>query len=83
MPVYAFICNCGNKKEVFYYANDNHLTICEKCNNIMNKNYKEMIPAYHDVPINSVDYDLTGNPIYYSTKGQLKAIARKHGCSVV
>lgn len=83
MPIYAFICaQCGSRREVFYSASVNHLTVCNKCDSIMKKDYKEMIPAYHDVAFDSVDYDLTGKPIPYSTKGQLREIAKRHGCRV-
>ena len=82
MPMYAYICpKCGDTQDKFFKHDENHFAICD-CGEAMNKNYQEMLPAYHDVAFDSVDYDLTGEPIPYSTRGQLKAIAKQHGCRV-
>lgn len=82
MPTYVFRCECGNVAEAYFHVNSDHTLPCGKCGKQMKKDYKAMIPAYHDVPFDSVDIDLTGKPIVYHTRGQLKRIARQHGCSV-
>jgi len=83
MPVYAFKCpKCGYKDELSLLVWEPHIAICPRCEAFMKKNYQEMIPAYHDVPVDSVDTMLTGEPIRYHTKGQLKKLAKKHHCEV-
>ena len=82
MPFYEFKCKCGREETAFFHMNENHRVICPVCQKVMPKNYSKMIPSYHDVPFDSVDMDLTGEPIVYHTRGQLKKIAREHGCSV-
>ena len=84
MPAYAFICGCGHKDEAYFGINGDHALICDKCGKDMKKDYRQMIPAYHDTPVGSVDIDLLGpyKPIVYHTRGQLRKIAKQHGCSV-
>lgn len=82
MPFYEFKCGCGREETVFFHMNDRHLVICPACQKVMPKNYQKMIPAYFDVPFDSVDMDITGKPIVYHTRGQLKKIARSHGLDV-
>ncbi len=82
MPIYAFICPvCRKEAEVFFNMDDSHQVQCS-CGQDMKKDYGSMQFAYHGVPNDSVDYDLTGKPIPYSTRGQLKEIAKRHGCEV-
>ena len=84
MPAYAFKCKCGHKAEAFFCINDDHTLPCGECGKNMKKDYREMIPAYHDVAVDSVDIDLLGpdKPVVYHTRGQLRKIAKQHGCSV-
>ena len=82
MPFYEFKCQCGREETVFYHMLDNHITICPVCQRVMIKDFTKMIPMYQDVPVNSVDFDITGKPIVYHTRGQLKKIAKEHGLSV-
>ena len=83
MPIYEFLCpNCGDEAKAFFKMTDDHEYTCPMCNIPMKKDYSKMIPLYQDVPVDSVDYDLTGDPIRYHTRGQLKRIAREHGCRV-
>lgn len=81
MPIYAMRCDCGNKEDIFRHNSDSHIHACI-CGKIMKKDWQAMRPAYHDVPVDSIDTDLTGKPIVYHTRGQLKALAKQHGCSV-
>lgn len=84
MPVYSYICSCGHKKDEFKPLRDHAIElICTKCGEHMKKNYKAMIPAYHDVPVDSVEHDLGPHPIVYHTRGQLKEIAKQHGCEMI
>lgn len=83
MPFYEFICpKCGAEKQACFSVNGSHDVTCSQCGIAMKKNFQKMIPAYHDVPVDSVDTDLTGEPIVYHTRGQLKKIAKEHGCTV-
>ena len=84
MPVYCFVClDCNTNQEVFkaVIESSQHPS-CPRCGKTMKKNYKVMLPSYHDVPVDSVDTDLTGKPIVFHTRGQLKKIAKQHGCEV-
>lgn len=83
MPMYAFRCpDCNKDMDKFFHVNDEHKVVCPGCGQGMKKNYGAMSFAYHDVPVDSVDTELTGDPIVYHTRGQLKRIAKEHGCSV-
>jgi hypothetical protein len=55
---------------------------CQKCGQTMKKDYQSMIPSVRYEANDSVDFNLTGHPIVYHTKGQLKEEAKKHGCSL-
>lgn len=83
MPVYAFICPvCREKAERFFHMDESHKVLCS-CGQPMVKDFRGMAPALHGLELtNSVDYDLTGDPIVYHTRGQLKEIAKQHGCEV-
>jgi hypothetical protein len=48
----------------------------------MEKNYTAMIPAIHDVPCDSVEFDMPGKPFVYHTRGQLKREAKRRGLEV-
>lgn len=85
MPLYDFYCkNCG------FELNDHRMTLkesadlvyCPICKEVMNKNYAKMLPAHHDVPIDSVEFDMPGKPFVYHTRGQLKAEAKRRGLEV-
>jgi len=83
VPIYEFCCpNCGENASIVFHVNDEHIANCSNCGAPMKKDYQSMIPVIHDVPVDSVDHDLTGKPIVYHTRGQLKKIAKEHGCSV-
>lgn len=82
MPFYDYICSCGREEIAFFRLHENQIVICPVCQKAMKKDYKKMIPAYHDVPFDSVDTDITGEPIVYHTRGQLKRIAAEHGLEV-
>ena len=84
MPIYEFLCgHCGKEETAFFHMTDAaHIVVCPICKLPMRKNYQAMIPLYQDVPVDSIDYDLTGDPIRYHTRGQLKRIAKEHGCRV-
>lgn len=84
MPVYCYICECGRTKELFRpFSEYDQPTGCE-CGRTMRKDIAKQASGqgYFDVPFDSVDYDLTGRPIPYKTRGELKRIAAKHGCDV-
>lgn len=82
MPMYSYRCPaCEAKVEVFQAMGNQIAPECD-CGRRMVKDWARMVPAYHDVPFDSVDYELTGEPIVYHTRGQLKEIAKRHGCSV-
>lgn len=81
-PFYDFICtDCGRESMMFYPAQADHTTHCE-CGVKMRKNFKKMIPAVQYEENDSVDWNLTGEPIRYNSMRSLKEIARKHGCEV-
>jgi putative FmdB family regulatory protein len=83
MPNYDFICgNCGSNETHFFHMEEEHTVDCENCGAPMSKDYAKMIPAYHDVPVDSIDMDITGKPIRFHTKKQLKQIAKDNGCMV-
>lgn len=83
MPFYDFICDkCGKEETAFFRMQEVHAFTCKICNLPMRKNYQKMVPLYQDVPVDSVDYDLTGEPIVYHSRGQLKRIAKEHGFTV-
>lgn len=82
-PFYEFVCHkCSLEETYFFHINDKQEANCKMCGDSMSKNWQKMIPLYQDVPVDSVDYELTGDPIRYHTRGQLKRIAKEHGCSV-
>lgn len=82
MPDYVFKCKCGHRKDVYFCVHAEHKAVCPKCGEEMRKDYQSMIPAYHDCSVDSVDTDLTGDPIVYHTRGQLRQIAKENGCRV-
>jgi putative FmdB family regulatory protein len=84
MPVYAFLCpQCGDKREIFRPVAEHYKGLgCRECGSEMHKDYKAMQPAYHDVNFDSVDFDVTGKPFVYHTRGQLKDYAKRHGVEV-
>jgi hypothetical protein len=82
MPIYPFICHeCGWEIEMHYKVDAEHISYCRNCSKPMVKNFKAMLPSIQYEQNDSVDIDLTGKPIVYHTKGQLKEIARQHGCT--
>jgi hypothetical protein len=82
MPIYPFYCVCGRTKEEFrHVAEYDRPCVCD-CGSAMSKDFSALQPAYLDVPFDSVDYDVTGKPFHYSTRGQLKAYAKAHGKEV-
>jgi hypothetical protein len=85
MPVYSYKCpQCRDeRKEVLYSVHSKHIApYCKNCGGMMIKSYQDMIPAIHDLPVDSIDMDITGKPIRFHTKGQLKRLAKEHGCEV-
>jgi DNA-directed RNA polymerase subunit RPC12/RpoP len=83
MPNYEFICSqCKHEANTFFHCKDYHGINCPYCGTPMDKNYKKMIPAFHCEQNDSVDFNLTGHPIVYHTKGQLKEEAKKRGCTL-
>jgi putative FmdB family regulatory protein len=84
MPFYDFRCDeCGFKQTKFYSVNDDHTTGCPSCYSDMKKDYKSMIPAYHDCAVDSVDHDMGHEPFVYHTKGQLRDEAKRRGLELV
>lgn len=82
MPQYDYICAfCNHKTTVIQPMEKQLRPMCPSCREPMKKDWSQA-PAYHDVPFDSVDFDLTGKPIVYHTRGQLKRIAKEHGCDV-
>ena len=83
MPTYEFYCSkCGKEASAFFHSSAYHEINCSHCGTPMDKNYQKMLPAIHGEPNDSIDFNLTGHPIVYHTKGQLKEEAKKRGCSL-
>ncbi len=82
MPFYPFYCDCGHQTEACFSIKDSHVVVCKKCGKNMKKHFGKMIPAYHDVPFDSIEYDMPGKPFPYSTRGQLKKEAQRRGLEV-
>ena len=85
MPIYEYKCpQCRDeRKSLFYHVQEEHKPpYCQNCGGMMVKDYQAMqpLPIYEEN--DSVDFNLTGHPITYHTKGQLKEIAKRHGCSL-
>lgn len=80
MPMYVFKCKCGKTQEVLFGMNDKHFVVC-KCGKYMKKDFSKMIPAYHDVPVDSIDTHIDGplKPFVYHTKKQLIDYAKSKG----
>jgi len=82
MPYYVYHCYICRHEITESLPIQHTAPICEHCGNAMRKNFQKMIPACHYEANDSVDYNLTGHPIVYHTKGQLKEEARKRGCTL-
>lgn len=83
MPMYDYKCsNCKTELNSCLFKIDHKSPYCPLCNEVMKKNYQSMIPAYHDVPVNSIEFDMPGKPFVYHTRGQLKAEAKRRGLEV-
>lgn len=81
MPIYPFICpKCKGTIETFFHSSAYHEVNCPHCGTPMDKHYQKMIPAVIYEENDSINYDLDHKPIVYHTKGQLKRIAKEHGC---
>jgi len=39
MPIYAYRCKCGNDKELLHNISGAPLVVCEKCGEIMDKQF--------------------------------------------
>jgi hypothetical protein len=84
MPVYIYKCFLHDCNYEISETLPIHHTppICGICGNFMQKNYQAMLPAIHDVPVDSVEFDMPGKPFVYHTRGQLKREAKKRGLEV-
>ena len=83
MPLYCHKCEgCGHKDETYQCREIRFAPICPECGKLMVRDWQAEGFTVQDVPIDSVDFDLTGKPLVYHTRGQLKKIARQHGCRV-
>jgi hypothetical protein len=83
MPVYSYVCQCGHKDEKFWHLECYGVPVnCQKCGRTMKKDFPAMIPAFHDIPVDTLEQDITGIPTRVHTKGQLKRLAKEHGCEV-
>jgi putative FmdB family regulatory protein len=80
MPLYDFKCNrCGSEEELFLSVEDRSNATCLKCGHIMARVFNSPAAVQYDEN-DSIDFELTGEPIVYHTKGQIKRIAAQHGC---
>lgn len=83
MPTYIFQCpKCGLRIEKVLPMKQYASKFQCICGEMLKKDYKAMLPAYHDVPFDSVEFDMPGKPFPYSTRGQLKAEAKRRGLEV-
>ena len=83
MLLYDYKCfSCGIELNNCLYQINHEAPKCPSCNNNMQKNYQKMIPAYHDVSYDSVEFDMPGKPFVYHTRGQLKKEAKRRGLEV-
>jgi DNA-directed RNA polymerase subunit RPC12/RpoP len=84
MPLFDYKCShCGTELiDVLLRPGDTGTPDCIKCGSLMLKNYGTLKPVAIYEENDSVDYDLSHEPIVYHTKGQLKKIAAAHGCRI-
>jgi putative FmdB family regulatory protein len=83
MPIYDYICDqCGSEHRDIILPVNHAAPRCLICHTPMRKMLTVPAPAQYDEN-DSVDFDLTGEPVTYHTKGQLKEIAKRHGCELI
>lgn len=83
MPIYVYKCDsCGLKIEKLLPMRMYATKFTCSCGKMLKKDYKAMKSHIRCEANDSVDYDLTGKPIVYHTKGQLRKIAKQHGCRI-
>ncbi len=81
-PVFDFRCPVCDSKLTDVFTKFDIYPDCPHCKTQMIKNFQTIRPLPIYEQNDSVDYNLTGHPIVYHTKGQLKEIAKQHGCSL-